>query len=65
MYCPLIAKAINELDESDMAKMIKAMEDSRWTNEALAKELTRQGFEATESKLWKHRAKRCACARES
>jgi LytS/YehU family sensor histidine kinase len=62
--CPMMEKAVAELDKSDLEKMVSAMEDARWTNEALAKELTRQGFEVTETKMWKHRAKRCACARK-
>lgn len=63
--CPMMEKATSELDSSDLKKLIDAMADPRWANLALSKELTRQGFEVTETKMWKHRAKRCACARNS
>lgn len=61
--CPMMEKATEELDKDDLQKMLIAMDDPRWTSSALAAELTRQGFEVTETKMWKHRAKRCACAR--
>jgi hypothetical protein len=61
----MMEKAIKELGKEDLQKLITAMDDSRWTNNSLAEALTKQGFEISETKLWKHRAKRCACARES
>lgn len=61
--CPMIKRALAQYDDKDLATFMAAMDDERWTSTALAKALTDQGFKINEGQVWKHRAKRCACAR--
>lgn len=60
--CPLMKKVAG-LDKKDAEAVIGYLADERWTNAALSEALTKNGFAISETPLWRHRAKRCACAK--
>jgi hypothetical protein len=62
MLCPLI-KRVADLDKKDAEAVLGYIADERWTNSALSIALSENGFAVSETPLWRHRAKRCACAK--
>lgn len=60
--CAVMVRAA-DLAPSDLKILLDALLDARWSNNALAAELTNRGFEISESTVRKHRTKACACAR--
>jgi hypothetical protein len=61
--CPMISRAMNDLEEKDLKIFIDALNDTRWVATTLAIEITKRGFKVSENQIWKHRSKACACAR--
>lgn len=59
--CPMMISATAELDDKDLKILIDALDDLRWTAKALSANVTAAGFKITESQIFKHRSKRCAC----
>jgi hypothetical protein len=62
LLCPLI-KRVADLDKKDAEAVLGYIADERWTNSALSIALSENGFAVSETPLWRHRAKRCACAK--
>lgn len=62
MLCPLM-KRIAELDKKDAEAVLGYLEDERWTANALAVALSENGFVVSDTPIWRHRSKRCACAK--
>lgn len=60
--CAVMVRAA-DLEPSDLKILLDALADPLWSNKGLAEELTRRGFEISESTTRKHRTKACACAR--
>jgi hypothetical protein len=60
--CAVMVRAA-DLTPADLKILLDSMEDPRWSNVALAKELTTRGFQISESVIRKHRNKVCACAK--
>lgn len=60
--CAVMTRAA-DLEPADLKVLLDALEDKRWSNNALADELTKRGFEISESTVRKHRNKVCACAK--
>jgi hypothetical protein len=50
-------------DKKDAEAVISYLADKRWTNSALAIALSENGFAVSDTPIWRHRAKRCACAK--
>lgn len=64
MLCPLI-KRIAELDKKDAEAVLGYLADERWTSSALAVALSNNGFATSDTPIWRHRSKRCACAKSN
>ena len=62
MLCAVMERAA-DLEPADLKVLLDSLEDKRWSNNALAAELTRRGFEISESTVRKHRSKTCCCVR--
>jgi len=60
--CPLM-KRIADLDKKDAEAVLGYLADERWTSGALAAALSDNGFIVSDTPIWRHRAKRCACAK--
>lgn len=60
--CAVMQRAA-DLEPADLKILLDALQDSRWSNLALAKELTNRGFQVSEGVVRKHRNKTCCCAR--
>lgn len=60
--CPLMRNAAT-LDKKDLAILIEALEDPRWTAKELTAALAERGFHTTVNQINKHNAKACSCAR--
>ena len=60
--CAVMSRA-TALDAKDIAILVEALQDSRWSNNGLADALKERGFEVSESVIRKHRSKKCSCAR--
>lgn len=60
--CAVMSRAA-DLSPADLKVLLDALEDKRWSNLALATELTRREFAISESVIRKHRNKACACVR--
>jgi hypothetical protein len=61
--CPMMLSATKQLEAKDLKILIEALDDPRWTAKALSAQLISAGFRATDSQIFKHRSKSCACAR--
>lgn len=61
--CPMMISATAQLDAKDLKILVEALADPRWTAKALSAQLIASGFRATDSQIFKHRSKSCACAR--
>lgn len=62
MLCPLM-KRIAELDKKDAEAVLGYLADERWTSNALSIALSENGFVVSDTPIWRHRSKRCACAK--
>lgn len=60
--CPLMRR-IAELDKKDAEAVLGYLEDERWTANSLATALSENGFAVSDTPIWRHRSKRCACAK--
>ena len=60
--CPLM-KRIADLEKKDAEAVLSYLADERWTSGALAAALSENGFVISDTPIWRHRAKRCACAK--
>lgn len=60
--CPLM-KRIAELEKKDAEAVLGYIADERWTSNALAIALSENGFAVSDTPLWRHRSKRCNCAK--
>jgi hypothetical protein len=60
--CAVMQRAA-DLEPADLKILLDALQDVRWSNLALAKELTRRGFQASEGVVRKHRNKACCCVK--
>lgn len=60
--CAVMERAA-DLEPADLKILLDSLEDKRWSNNALAAELTKRGFEISESTVRKHRNKTCACVK--
>jgi hypothetical protein len=60
--CAVMVRAA-DLEPADLKILLDSLEDKRWSNNALATELTARGFEISESTVRKHRNKACACVK--
>lgn len=60
--CPLM-KRIANLEKKDAEAVLGYLADPLWTSSALAEALTKNGFVISDTPIWRHRAKRCSCAR--
>lgn len=60
--CPLMRR-VADLDKKDAEAVLGYFADKRWTNRALAAALTENGFQVSETPLWRHRSGACACAK--
>lgn len=63
MLCAVMSRAAEKLDTKDMTILNEALADSRWSNNALAEELTKRNFPIGEGAIRKHRTGKCCCAR--
>ncbi len=61
--CPMMLSATSQLKDDDLRILTEALADPRWTAKALSAQLISAGFRATDSQIFKHRSKSCACAR--
>lgn len=61
--CYLMSKAVNELDEKDLAILVEALNDPRWTETGLSEALTTRGFKVSRGVLHKHMIGTCGCAK--
>jgi hypothetical protein len=62
LLCAVMERAA-ELEPADLKILLDSLADKRWSNNALATELTARGFIISESTVRKHRNKVCACAK--
>lgn len=60
--CAVMVRAA-DLEPADLKILLDALAEPLWSNNALAAELTRRGFEISESTVRKHRTKVCACVK--
>lgn len=60
--CPLMRR-IADLDKKDAEAVLGYLADERWTSGALASALSENGFTISDTPIWRHRAKRCSCAK--
>lgn len=61
--CFLMNKAITQLDVKDLRILEEALKDPRWSESALAEELSQRGFKVSRAVIHKHKIGRCGCAR--
>lgn len=62
MLCPLM-KRIADLEKKDAEAVLGYLADERWTSNALSIALSENGFVVSDTPIWRHRSKRCACAK--
>lgn len=60
--CSLIARSAM-LSKEDHKALMDAISDPRWSNEALAAELSKRGFIISKEPIRRHRKKMCSCAK--
>lgn len=58
-----VSREASKLSPEDFAILQDALNDKRWTTNALVIALNERGFEVGETALRKHRVGRCHCAR--
>lgn len=61
--CAVMTRAADQLDAADLAILMDAIADPKWSNLSLSETLTLRGFAIGESALRRHRSKVCACVR--
>jgi hypothetical protein len=59
----VVAREAAKLSKEDLKILLDALDDQRWTSNALAEALIERGFKAGRNALTLHRTKRCSCAR--
>ena len=61
--CYLMDKAVKELNEHDLAILVDALNDSRWSETALTDALCARGFKISRGVIHRHQTGACGCAR--
>lgn len=61
--CPLMRRIADLTDKKDAEAVLGYLADERWTSNALAIALSENGFVVSDTPIWRHRSKRCACAK--
>lgn len=61
--CFLLRKATAELSNDDLAILLDALDDPRWTMTSLVNALNERGFHISRGVVEKHKNKLCTCAR--
>jgi DNA-binding HxlR family transcriptional regulator len=58
-----VRTVLESLDAKDKEILIQALENTQWSANALAKELTSRGIQISEKPVMAHKTKGCSCAR--
>ena len=59
----IVGRQAAELSKEDLKTLLAALEDKRWSSNALAEELTKRGFIVGRDSVIRHREKTCLCSK--
>jgi hypothetical protein len=59
----IVGRQAAELSKEDLKILLAALEDKRWSSNALAEELTKRGFTVGRDSMIRHREKTCLCSK--